>query len=133
MKLLIINDESGVFELMSSRLQSSNDIIISGSGSEGIRLARTMEPDIIIIDESPDSDGNRICRKIRMFSSVPILILSLSDNPGTVARSLDAGADDCMVKPVAGGVLFSRVNKLMRRFNSSSGFHLQRSESYFQT
>jgi len=133
MKLLVIDGESAVFELMSSRLQSSNDIIISGSGADGIRLARTMDPDIIILDVLSDSDGCRICRKIRMFSSVPILILLLSDNPGMVARSLDAGADDCMVKPVTSGVLFSRVGKLLRRSNTSAGFHLQRSESYYQT
>ena len=63
----------------------------------------------------PDMDGWHITAEIRKFSSVPVLILSVIDNPGLVARALDAGADDYLIKPAARNMLIAHINNLVRR------------------
>ena len=60
-------------------------------------------------------DGWQVTESIRKFSSTPILILSVLDNPGLVARALDKGADDYLVKPVPSGILIAHINNLTRR------------------
>ena len=83
---------------------------------EGIQLSRTLRPDVIILDlMMPEMDGWQVCNTIRKSSHVPILILSALDNPGMVARALDAGADDYLIKPVPSGVLIAHLNNLVRR------------------
>jgi len=60
-------------------------------------------------------DGWQVCRSVRAFSNVPILILSAINDPGMVASALDAGADDYLVKPVPSAILVAHLNKLIRR------------------
>jgi DNA-binding response OmpR family regulator len=63
-------------------------------------------------------NGWIVCKEIREFSDVPILILSAMDAPGMVANALDVGADDYLVKPVSSGTLVAHLNKLLRRSKS---------------
>jgi two-component system KDP operon response regulator KdpE len=63
----------------------------------------------------PEMDGWDVCQRIRGFSDVPILILSALGAPGSVARALDAGADDYLIKPVHASLLASRLRTLVRR------------------
>jgi two-component system KDP operon response regulator KdpE len=83
---------------------------------EGLRKIKEISPAIVILDlMMPDMDGWQITSEIRSFSSVPILILSVIDNPGLVARALDAGADDYLIKPAARNILIAHINNLTRR------------------
>lgn len=119
MKILVIDDDPAMTELLKLLLQpAATDVHAANSGPDGIKLARTINPDVIILDlMMPDMDGWEVCHNIREKSSVPILILSALDNPGMVARALDAGADDYLIKPVPSGVLIAHLQNLVRRSN----------------
>ncbi|MBA4386020.1 MAG: hypothetical protein C0410_14875 [Anaerolinea sp.] len=81
-----------------------------------MRKIKNLSPSIVILDlMMPDMDGWQITTEIRTFSSVPVMILSVIDNPGLVARALDAGADDYLIKPAPRSVLIAHINNLTRR------------------
>lgn len=117
MKILVIDDDPAMTELLKLILQSSTSIVYTAnSGAEGIASVKLHQPDVIILDlMMPEIDGWKVCQTIRQTSQVPILIVSALDNPGLVAKALDAGADDYLVKPVPTGVLVAHLNTLMRR------------------
>ena len=116
-KILVIDDDEGMTELLSLLLApASSEIITANSGQEGIELAKKHAPDIIILDlMMPQMSGWVVCKQIREFSDIPILILSAMDAPGMVAQALDFGADDYLIKPVSSGTLIAHLNKLVRR------------------
>jgi len=116
MKILVIDDDPAMTELLSLVLAPTKaQIITSNSGEEGLRLASDSDPDIILLDlMMPNMDGWQVTENIRKFSSTPILILSVLDNPGLVAKALDKGADDYLVKPVPSGILIAHINNLTR-------------------
>ena len=133
-KALAIDDDPAMTDLLSLLLKSHGlEIFTANSGEEGLRLVRSIVPDIIILDlMMPGLDGWQICREIRTFSNVPIIILSALDNPGMVASALDAGADDYLIKPVPSGVLIAHLNNLTRRANAeNNGVDLRRHTSPF--
>ncbi|MEN4011040.1 MAG: response regulator transcription factor [Chloroflexota bacterium] len=117
MNILVIDDDPAMTELLAALLQTiPAKVIAVNSGQEGIDRAQQHRPDIVILDlMMPEMDGWQVCKKIREFSNVPILILSALDHPGMVATALDAGADDYLIKPVSSGMLIARINTLLRR------------------
>lgn len=79
-------------------------------------MVREKRPHAVILDlMMPDMDGRQVCRAIREFSNVPIIILSALNDPETVASALDSGADDYLVKPVPSDVLAAHLNRLIKR------------------
>jgi two-component system KDP operon response regulator KdpE len=66
----------------------------------------------------PDKDGWEVCKAVRSFSNVPILVLSALNDPRMVASVLDVGADDFLVKPVPSSILVAHLRKLVRRTGS---------------
>jgi DNA-binding response OmpR family regulator len=123
MKILVIDDDPSMTDLLGLILRSTYaTVIAANSGAEGVRLIQEQLPDLIILDlMMPDMDGMQVCEKVRKFSSVPILILSALDNPGTIAAALNAGADDFLVKPVACNMLIARISQLVRRSHQEVG------------
>jgi two-component system KDP operon response regulator KdpE len=119
MKILIIDDDSGMTDLLTILLTpASTNVLIAGSAEEGIRQVREQHPDAVILDLMlPDHDGWEACRSIREISDVPILILSAINAPGMVAQALDNGADDYLTKPISSGTLIAHLNKLVRRYS----------------
>lgn len=117
MKIMVIDDDPAMTELLQLLLQpASSEVYTANSGPVGIDIIKTKCPDVVILDlMMPDMDGWQVCKKVREFSDVPILVLSALDNPGVVAEALDAGADDYLIKPVASGVLIAHIHKLLRR------------------
>lgn len=133
-KVLAIDDDPAMTDLLSLLLKSHGlEIYTSNSGEEGMLLVHSVTPDIIILDlMMPGLDGWQVCREIRTFSKVPIIILSALDNPGMVASALDAGADDYLIKPVPSGVLLAHLNNLTRRANAeNNGVDLRQHTSPF--
>ena len=75
-----------------------------------------LEPDVIVLDlYQPQNDGWRVCREIRKLTKIPILILSVLNDPDAIAKALDEGGDDYLIKPVPSGVLIAHLNNLIRR------------------
>ena len=122
MKILVIDDDPAMTELLSLVLAPTNaQIFTSNSGEEGLKLVKEQNPDIVLLDlMMPKMDGWQVTENIRAISSVPILILSVMDNPGLVARAFDKGADDYLVKPVPTGILIAHINNLTRRRMSAA-------------
>lgn len=119
-KVLIINDENITTDVNRYILASDiHEIMSVDSGVEGISATQRWNPDIVIIDAGiPSKDGWQVCRDIRKFSQVPILVLSILNSPDLVVRALDEGADDFLSKPVREEVLMAHINKLTRRYKN---------------
>ena len=115
--VLTIDDDLAITELLAMILKGYNfEISSANTGEEGVRLIREKSPHIVLLDlMMPNMDGWQVCRAVRAFSNVPILILSALNDPATVAGILDSGADDYLVKPVPSAVLVAHINKLTRR------------------
>ncbi len=120
-KILVIDDDIAITELMSMLLKTHGfEVITTNTGAEGINIAKAKNPSVVLLDlMMPDVDGWQVCKAIRKFSNVPILILSAINDPRMVASVLDAGADDFLVKPVPSGVLVAHIRKMVRRNTGS--------------
>jgi DNA-binding response OmpR family regulator len=91
------------------------------SGSDGISVLRERKIDLIVLDlMMPDMDGWDVCRQVRSFSNVPIIVLSALNDPSMIASILDTGADDYLVKPTASSVLIAHIKQLVRRTATGS-------------
>jgi DNA-binding response OmpR family regulator len=117
MKILVIDDDPAMTDLLKLLLMpASTNVVAANISTEGVSLARSEAPDLILLDlMMPDMDGIQVCKAVRTFSSTPIIILSAINTPGMVAAALDNGADDYLIKPISSGMLLARINKLMRR------------------
>ena len=116
-QVLLIDDDPD-FSLMLRTLLRGKDFQVRAvfSGEEGIEACRMEPPDVVVCDLlMPKMDGWQVCTRIRQFSDVPIMILSALGAPASVARALDAGADDYLIKPVRASLLASRLRALVRR------------------
>jgi DNA-binding response OmpR family regulator len=120
-KLLVIDDDSAVTDLLSLLLKSNGfEVIATNNSTEGLTMIREMSPDVIILDlMMPDMDGWQICKAVREFSQVPIIILSALNDPSMIASVLDAGADDYLTKPTPSRVLIAHINRLINRATGS--------------
>ena len=125
MKILVIDDDPAMTELLKLLLEpASCDVLTANTGPDGIFLAQSKNPDVIILDlMMPDMNGWQVCKAVREFSRVPILILSALDSPGLVAAALDAGADDYLIKPVPSSVLVAHLHTLVRRTRLSTSYN----------
>ena len=126
MKVLVIDDDREMTELLKMSLdQDHYEVLMTQSGPDGIALAHNERPDVILVDLFiPDFDGLQVCRDIRKFSIVPILVMSAINKPELVAQALDAGADDFLIKPIKNSVLVANLKKIARRTNSGGyGIH----------
>jgi len=115
--VLIIDGDASMTEMLRLILEpDSFKVFAENSGPAGIEAARRRDPDIIILDLLMQGmDGWDVCHKIREFSNVPILVLSAVNKPGYVAKALDNGADDYLIKPMPSNVLIAHLKKLTRR------------------
>jgi two-component system KDP operon response regulator KdpE len=116
-EVLLVDDDPDLAVMLRTLLRGQDfQIKAVYHGEDGINACQSGAPDVVILDLlMPEMDGWEVCRRIRDFSDVPILILSALGAPGSVARALDAGADDYLIKPVHASLLASRLRTLVRR------------------
>ncbi|MGE5462238.1 MAG: response regulator transcription factor [Syntrophothermus sp.] len=116
-KLLVIDDDSAVTDLLSLLLKSQGfEVFATNNSAEGLSMIRELEPDLVVLDlMMPEMDGWEVCRSVRQFSQVPIIILSALNDPSMIASVLDAGADDYLTKPTPSRVLVAHINRLAKR------------------
>ncbi len=117
MKVLIIDDDTEIVELIKDLLLINKYEVISTTQSiDAANLVRYTNPNLVILDlVMPGKNGFEICHQIRMFSKVPILVLSAVQTPGVVTKILNEGADDFLEKPMNPHILLASVTKLIRR------------------
>lgn len=116
-KVLVIDDDPILTNFLKDSLsRSAFEVFVSNSGTEGIKIIHQIQPDVVVLDlMMPGMTGWEVCQAIRMFSQVPILILSAVVDHELVMQALDNGADDYIVKPVATNVLVSRLRRLTQQ------------------
>jgi two-component system KDP operon response regulator KdpE len=114
--VLIIEDDAQIRRFLRASLASQGYRLIEAvTGEEGIRLAASHRPDLIILDLGlPDVDGLRVARSVRKFATTPIVILSARGQERDKIDALDAGADDYVTKPFGVGELLARMRVALR-------------------
>ena len=114
--VLVVDDEIQIRRLVQLTLETAGYTVRSAqTGNDGVRMAGSERPELIIIDLGlPDIDGLEVLKKIRAWSKVPILILSVRSAESDIVGCLNAGADDYLVKPFRTGELLARVKTAIR-------------------
>lgn len=117
MKILVIEDNPRLAVKLKQQLSRWYTTDVALSGDEGLRLAMTTTPDIVILDLNlPDMNGLQVCESLRHYSlDIPILILTGVDSVESRVSLLESGADDYLTKPFEVDELRARINALSRR------------------
>ncbi len=120
-RILIIEDEPQMQKFLGASLESeSYRTLEARTGKEGIELARTNNPDLILLDLGlPDMDGMDVTREIRTTSAKPIIVISARGQEDDKIKALDAGADDYLTKPFGTGELMARIRVALRHASRS--------------
>ncbi len=121
-KILIVDDEPSIQDLLVFNLEKEGYKTITASdGEEGISLALSQNPDLILLDVMlPKADGLTVCKKIRQtMSKVPIIMLSAKGEEIDKILGLEIGADDYMTKPFSIRELIARVKANLRKMDQS--------------
>ena len=119
-QILIVDDEQGLRELVKINLEhEGHSTLLAESGPQALTLVQERQPDLVILDVMmPDMNGWEVCRQLRMFSQVPVLMLTARSQSDDIVAGLDSGADDYLVKPFNMDELNARVRALLRRVPS---------------
>lgn len=114
--ILVVDDEAQIRRLLELTLQSNGFAArFAETGNEGVVKTASERPELVILDLGlPDMDGLEVLKKIREWSSVPILILSVQSSENDIVSCLDSGADDYLTKPFRTGELLARMKTAMR-------------------
>jgi two-component system OmpR family response regulator len=115
--ILIVEDEAALVAALTYNLRREGyGVATAGDGVEGLRLARDKRPALVILDLMlPGMDGIDVCRRLRSYSTVPILILTAKSDEVDKVVGLEVGADDYMTKPFSVRELLARVRAVLRR------------------
>jgi two-component system KDP operon response regulator KdpE len=115
--ILVVDDEPHVLRLVKANLESSGyKVSTAVDGEQAVELVRREVPDLVVLDIMlPKLDGYAACRRIREFSSVPILMLTARSTEVDLVHGFEVGADDYLTKPFAVSELLVRVQSLLRR------------------
>ncbi|MDY6834419.1 MAG: response regulator transcription factor [Chloroflexota bacterium] len=96
-------------------------IALAYTGETGIELAGSESPDIVILESDlPDTDGLKVLQEIRLFSDVPIIVISSNSNESERIKGLELGADDYLTKPFSHREFLARTAAVLRRYNSKA-------------
>jgi len=119
MKILIIEDDKSIVEAIQLALEirwPEAKVIFTHLGEKGIEMVETEKPDVVILDLGlPDISGFSVLKQIRLFSKVPILILTVRAEESAIVQGLEWGADDYATKPFKQLELLARIKALLRR------------------
>lgn len=119
MKVVVIDDAPDIAEVVTLCFQlrwSGTTVVSASDGTKGLELIEAENPDVVILDIGlPDMDGFQVIREIRRFSQVPVIMLTVKGEDTDIAKGLELGADDYIVKPFSHIELVARVQAVLRR------------------
>lgn len=116
-KILLVDDEPKIVEVIQCYLEKEQfEAIIASDGKTAIELFHKLNPSLVVLDLMlPDMSGEDICKEIRKFSKVPIIMLTAKIDEASILNGFRIGADDYMTKPFSPRQLSARVVTLLRR------------------
>ncbi len=113
---LVIDDEQQIRKLLRILLEEEYRVFESESGRQGLSDIAARRPDVVLLDLGlPDMDGMVVLKRLREWSRVPVLILSVREGPDDKVAALDGGADDYVTKPFESVELLARLRAIQRR------------------
>src|SRR3954453_20304639 len=120
---LIIDDEKQIRRLLRLALEGAgHQVFETETGQSGLEEIAYRRPDLVLLDLGlTDMDGVKVLRRLREWSDVPVLILSVRDEPDEKVAALDAGADDYVTKPFDTAELLARIRATQRRSLTETG------------
>jgi two-component system KDP operon response regulator KdpE len=118
--LLLVEDDPQIQRFLITALEAHDyALLIATNGAEGLRLATTRQPDIVIVDLGlPDISGLEVIRRLREWYLRPVIVLSARESEGDKVAALDAGADDYVTKPFGIGELLARLRVAERHLSA---------------
>ncbi len=121
-RVLVVDDEPAIQRFLRTALSAEGYAVFgAATGAEALAQVTSHRPDLIILDLGlPDMDGSQVTRRVREWSSVPIIILSVRGQESDKIEALDAGADDYLTKPFSVGELLARMRVGLRRVSPST-------------
>ncbi len=118
LKILVVDDERPIRRFLNASLGNRYTILEAENGGEAIQTAAVNHPDLIILDLGlPDMDGTEVTRRLREWTDVPVIVISVRDSEQDKVAALDAGADDYLTKPFGTSELLARIRVALRRSN----------------
>jgi two-component system, OmpR family, KDP operon response regulator KdpE len=116
-RILVVDDEQSIRRAVGRALTARDyQVQLATDGEQALTAAAAFQPDLVVLDLNlPALDGLEVCRQLRAWSSVPILVLSVREDEPDKVTALDLGADDYLTKPFGIDELMARVRALLRR------------------
>ena len=110
-RILVVDDEKQIRRMLRAALEGYGyDIAEAASGHEGLSQTSIFHPDVIILDLGlPDIDGIEVIERLREWTQVPVIVLSVREHEDDKIKALDVGADDYVTKPFSMGELLARL------------------------
>ena len=117
LKILVVDDEPAIRRFLRTALGTYGySISEAARGEEALNSVATGHPDVVLLDLGlPDMDGVEVTRRLREWTQIPIVIISVRDQENEKINALDAGADDFLTKPFGIGELMARIRVALRR------------------
>jgi DNA-binding response OmpR family regulator len=127
-KILVVEDEKKIADVVAAYLkQDGYAVTTTSSGSRALDMVDKLSPDLIVLDLMlPDLSGEEVCRRLRLQSDVPIIMLTARTTEEERVQGLTMGADDYLTKPFSPRELVARVKSVLRRVGSTDEFLLER-------
>ena len=116
-RVLIVEDEPGLADSVRYSLEADGfEVVTAVTGVGGVEAARTHSPDLVLLDLMlPEMSGLDVCRQIRGFTDIPIIMLTAKDSEADKVAGLELGADDYVTKPFSTRELIARIRAQLRR------------------
>jgi two-component system KDP operon response regulator KdpE len=116
-RILVVDDEPQIRRALRVTLRANGyEVVEAPDGETGLDLAAAQPPDVVVLDLAlPDVDGVEVCRRLREWSQVPVIVLSAMGDDEAKVGALDQGADDFVTKPFSTPELLARIRVALRR------------------
>jgi two-component system, OmpR family, KDP operon response regulator KdpE len=120
--VLVVDDEPQILRVMRASLPIRGyEVLTASTAAEALNQVSRQVPDLVILDLAmPEMSGLEVCRRVREFSSVPIIVLSAKGSESDKVAALDLGADDYVTKPFGMDELLARVRAVLRRLSATN-------------
>ena len=120
-RILVVDDEPQILRALQTSLRGAGyEVDTATTGEQALTAAAVRPPDAVILDlVLPDIRGTEVCRELRVWSSVPVIVLSVVGDEDEKVAALDAGADDYVTKPFGVDELLARLRAALRRADPS--------------